>query len=63
MRLTNEDRRTFAKRVMKQIPIKSEWTRDKIIEEVKKRLFDALPQAGFDDTDFEPLFKRPTWQE
>lgn len=43
MRLTNEDRRTFAKRVMKQIPIKSEWTRDKIIEEVKKRLFDCLP--------------------
>ena len=26
-------------------------------------LFDALPQAGFDDADFEPLFKRPTWQE
>lgn len=44
MRLTNQDRRDFANRVMKKIPIKSNWTRDKIAEELKSRLFKSMPK-------------------
>ena len=43
MRLTNEMRGDFADKVMKKIPVKSDWTRDKIIEALKQRLLLAQP--------------------
>ena len=43
MRLTNEMRNDFTDKVMKKIPMKSDWTRDKIIEALKQRLRLAQP--------------------
>ena len=43
MRLTNEMRGNFADKVMKKTPVKSEWTRDKIIDALKQRLISAQP--------------------
>jgi len=43
MRLTNEMRGDFADKVMKKIPVKSDWTRGKIIEALKQRLRLAQP--------------------
>ena len=44
MRLTNEMRVAFAKRVMAAVKMKSKWNREKIEEEVGRRLNASLPQ-------------------
>jgi hypothetical protein len=44
MRLTNEMREDFADRVMKKIPVRSNWTREKIIDEIEKRLLATWPK-------------------
>jgi len=36
-------RKDFADKVIKKIPIKSEWTREKIIDVLRKRLFESQP--------------------
>jgi hypothetical protein len=48
MRLTNEMREDFADRVMKKIPMRSNWTRDKIIAEIEKRLLATWPKEVLD---------------
>lgn len=44
MRLTNEMRIAFVKRVMKAVKMKSKWDEAKITEEIGKRLNMSLPQ-------------------
>lgn len=48
MRLTNEMRKDFADRVVAKIPMKSEWTREKIIAELEKRLLATWPKEVLD---------------
>ena len=44
MRLTNEMRSAFADKVISKIPVRSDWTRDKVIAEFEKRLLRSMPE-------------------
>jgi hypothetical protein len=48
MRLTNEMRGDFANRVVSKIPLRSNWTREKIIAEIEKRLLTTWPKEVID---------------
>ena len=45
MKLTKEMRNDFADCVMRKVPARSEWDKEKIIAELKRRLFAAQPKA------------------
>lgn len=44
MRLTNKMREDFADAVMRKIPIVNKWTREKVLDEIAKRLLQSEPK-------------------